>query len=191
MFPYSGTPLGWCGGCWTSRTSVRRLKQQCTTNNNNQDPHEAGRQAEGLEAVQTAHRKRNSVNPPLIRYNGSLVVCPVFCAHLPPSLRTPTVFAASQLCLNLPKTYIPKKDNRKCPINHPDEVDGEGETCVGSLLRRGHTTWPSAELTCSGRGRAAGCFVANFRPHTNSQTRAGHTRYKKDPPPPRPPSLTV
>lgn len=83
-----------------------------------------------------------------------------------------------------PKDIYPNptavKDNRKCPINDPDKTDGEGETCVGSLLRRGHTTWPSAELTCSGRGRAAGCFVANFRPHTNSQTRAGHTWYKKD-----------
>lgn len=79
---------------------------------------QAGRQAEGLEAMQTAYRKRNSVNPPLIRYNGSLVVCPVFCAHLPPSLRAPTVFAASQLCLNPSKRYIPKPHRGKRQVPH-------------------------------------------------------------------------
>lgn len=60
----------------------------------NQDvlPTEAGEQREKETGGHS--EKRNSVNPPLIRYNGSLVVCPVLHS-LTTSLRALTMLTSS------------------------------------------------------------------------------------------------
>lgn len=186
MFPYSSV-----GHLWVGVAAAEHLEQVCEGWSSSVQQiiiirthiRQAGRQRDWRPC-----RQRTEKGIPLIRrWSGTmaaLLSVPFFaltyhqvCVRRPCSRLHSCVSAP-------PKDIYPNptavKDDRKCPINDPDKADGEGETCVGSLLRRGHTTWPSAEVTCSGRGRAAGCFVANFRPHANSQTRAGHTWYKKD-----------
>lgn len=155
------------GGC---RNIFRAVCAKAAVGGNHTDTRQsrrAGRERH-WRPFRQRERKRNSVNPPLIRYNGSLVVCPVLR-----SLDHKFACAARR------RTAVPnndratkqkekKKGNRGSKSRQftQNVAREKGETCVGGRARH------SAErfgLTCRGGGwtrrETAGCCSLNFRPH--------------------------
>lgn len=80
----------------TSATDVPLTDPNKCNSDLNGDVTEAERERGETEGHSDGAEKRNSVNPPLIRYNGSLVVCPVR-THLAQVCVALSVFPGSRL----------------------------------------------------------------------------------------------
>lgn len=110
--------------------------------------HEAGGQAGGQRhwrPFRQRYRKRNSVNPPLIRYNGSLVVCPVLRSlghKFACAARVRTTVPNNRRITKHTNKQTNKKPAAKSQVANLHIAWCEGRD-VCQQQGHAHTTWPS------------------------------------------------
>lgn len=125
------------GGCRTSQsqcaTRVAAAVQRIET-------HTRGRRRH-WRPFRQRYRKRNSVNPPLIRYNGSLVVCPV--------LRS---LGHKFACAARVRTTVPNNHRITKHINKTKQK--KKKPAEKSQVAKLHITWCEGRDVCQQQGDA-------------------------------------